>query len=1115
MGSTSFKAPNFLGGEWSQSAQGQTELPAYRTALNVCLNTIPIEAGAALRRPGTRHCGLTRGGAAARVITFDFEQAFPYEMEFSDSFLRFFAGGVLVTTNDTQIVSSISAANPAVVATLVAHNWSSSNSVVFAVNNALLQARAFLATVLSPTTFSIADAITGAAIDGSTLGAFTAGTVSRVLEIATPYASGSWGNLRSVQAETTAVLLNGTQPQILTVESLPTALHGATFALNPSNFLDGPYLDPIKGSYITSSALSGVVTLTLSFQPYSASVAYDLGAYVTSGGAGYRSLITANQNHNPAASPTQWLAVVAGDPINDGAGFTTADVGRLVRLFSEPPLWDPTATYAAKQTVAYTNGVGGYGYWTATAAIATAGIQPGTSTLWAANATGAIWTWGRILSVSAAGLKAPESAMGTFVAVATAFDGNPSKSFASSANVTNATLTVPVWQPIPLYSINQLAQYGGLAWQKNANPSLDPNELLPPPGNPLWTFFAILSNISFDVYAGQFYAAGSAISSATVTPTADVGFTNSPQGVVTLNLRAKNTAPASPSDGTLLGSTGPFGNTLSPVSITSSNAVTLFNYVWVEMLSDYLQPLPDDGSHLFTAQMGTAQVQFYTPNVANGSVVSLQIVGTPLLYANACRLWRLGTYGGSNGWPTCGTYHESRLWLAGVLGNRIDSSKSNDIFNFEPTGTSGVVADNNAITAVFDGPDVNTIFWMTPDQQGIIAGTQAGEWLVSPAGPGAMSPTNIAARRVTKIGCANIEPKRTEHTLALVQKFGRKIMEYFADVQSGKFTAPNLSVYSKHLTAGDIQEIAYQQELAPIIWWRTGGGLLRGMTYKRDTLATAQGPTFIAAHRHLLGSGRTVASLAVGASVNGNVDSLYMVTADSNGVYHVEMMTNLLDEGFTIADVWFVDDGIVPSSFTISSASTGPAPYGGITLNGLWAHNGETVSAYLIGLDCGDFTVTNGSIFVPFGDGVSAGSGDGLFTLDLVAPYVNVQPLPMCVGFTFTSDGQLVRPATAADSGARAGPAFGKKRRVQQYIAQLYGAVNGSIEFGAAFDRLKTANLRTKGGQAYTKQQFYYGIHRDALTADEDFDGMLCWRVTRPHPCFVVALGGFLHTEDA
>jgi hypothetical protein len=106
--------------------------------------------------------------------------------------------------------------------------------------------------------------------------------------------------------------------------------------------------------------------------------------------------------------------------------------------------------------------------------------------------------------------------------------------------------------------------------------------------------------------------------------------------------------------------------------------------------------------------------------------------------------------------------------------------------------------------------------------------------------------------------------------------------------------------------------------------------------------------------------------------------------------------------------------------------------------------------------------VSNGAIFVPFGDGVSQGCGDGLFTQALVTPFIGAASLPMVVGFPFTSDGQIVRPVASAETGARTGPALGEMRRTDNIAAQLYGCVTQTISFGVSFDDLLPAILADK-----------------------------------------------------
>jgi hypothetical protein len=1166
MAISSFVQTAFTGGEISQAAQGRLDLPAYKISMNVCLNSIPIETGAWMRRPGTRHVAPTRGGAQGRGIPFSFAQSSPYVMQFTDGILRFTSGPALVMTNDAQAVVAISAANPAVAQTTTAHGWTSGNSVAFnslGVNNPLLQNRQFTITVTDSTHFSLADSITGASIDGSTLGAFVSGNVTRILEIATTYGGGSWSSLRSVQAETRTVLLNGSAPQVLQVATPPTANAAATFTLGPANFIDGPYLDVIAGSQITSTALNGVVTLTLSFAAYDATVAYNVGDFVSSGGRGYKSLVALNQGSAPPSA--NWVAVNGGAAVNGGLGFVSSDIGRLIRLFSEPALWSSVSTYVANNVVAYADGNGGFSYWTATGAIS-AGIQPGTSTLWALNATAAQWTWGQIVSVSGSGLIAPVSAIGTMTGgggLAAAFDSNTSKSFNNAATFSQNITTYPAWSATNWsavarcqygsvgyssvfaivassgagaydssikYLVGQQVQYNGFLYQCISSTGIGagfapPNATYwslvaavsaatPPSAPSLWSTLGALLSPVFDQEVGQHYSVASAIQSGTLWPTTDIGIANS-GATITVNLRAKATAPSTPADGTVLGTTTTT-NTTSPVTITSSDQVSTWNYVWFEILLTFAQPLADNGSHIFVAKIGASQAQFYAPNVNNGSVITAQIRGPALLYAQTIRTWRLGVYSNTTGWPSCGTYHEGRIWFGGVVSNRFDASISNGIngtqIGMAPTSPSGTVSGNNAISYVCNGESVNQLLWMKPDQQGILFGTQEGPWLISAPSAGPLAPANIKAVRVSGPGSSNIEPRRAEHTLLYVHKFARKLMEYFADIYSGKFSAPNLSERAKHLTVTGIAEIAYQQELAPILWARRADGTLVGATYKRDTLTTSQGPTIIGWHRHALGSGRIVESLCVGPSQNGNLDTLSMITNDLNtGIRHIEMMTDLLDEGFALTDCWFVDDGIVPTSTVAQAAPTGGV-YGSLLVNGLSALNGRVVTAFIAGLDCGDYTVAAGSITVPFGDGVSAGSGSGLFTATLVASFTT---LPAVIGFTYNSDGQLVRPVTQADTGAQAGPGFAKLGRFHRVAMQVYGAVNGSLSFGADFATLYPAKLRYDNDVPYPVNVQWSGIWRQEPSSQLDFDGMIAWRISRPYPGFVMAVSGFMSKADA
>ncbi len=47
----------------------------------------------------------------------------------------------------------------------------------------------------------------------------------------------------------------------------------------------------------------------------------------------------------------------------------------------------------------------------------------------------------------------------------------------------------------------------------------------------------------------------------------------------------------------------------------------------------------------------------------------------------------------------------------------------------------------------------------------------------------------------------------------------------------------------------------------------------------------------------------------------------------------------------------------------------------------------------------------------------------------------------------------------------------------------------------------------------FTKLEPFSGIHHDLLDDDSGYDNAICWRITRPNPAWVIALGGFIQTQ--
>jgi hypothetical protein len=857
-----------------------------------------------------------------------------------------------------------------------------------------------------------------------------------------------------------------------------------------------------------------VVSIALSFPAYDSAKSYTTGDFVTFSGVNYESLTDQNVGNQPDTHPANWAAVSAGLAIGPN-GFQSSDVGRLVRFLSDPDLWSAGATYAAGATVSYnpSGAPGAAQYWTSLASGNTGNI-PGTDTThWAVATNAAQWTWGKIVALTnmidrALAGSVNIGSMTGGGGIAAAFDGVPSKiASASASQGAGGTTSVNLLGTTHLATISAYVgkNYSGASAQK------------------------ILQVIVYPSTDLGFGAGNGTLTEQRFTGDIVVTQVSLPPTVITLNLRAKASAPASSADGTSLGSVTT-GNSTAPVVILSGDQSTAWNYVWVEMVVpfDWTMNNPTDvsGSLAWSVADYVAQVSFFNPTgTGTSSGVNVEILGPPLLYTTPIRTWRLGLYSNTTGWPTVGTWHEGRLWLFGVVNNRLDASRANEPFNFAPTDQFGAVPDNAAITYLLNSPDTNPVLWAASDERGVLVGSQSAEWLVTATTQNLpLSPSNIQAHPATHYGSQNVEPRRAGGVLVFVQRAARKLLEFFPDVFSGRLTAPNLARDAKHLTASGIAEIAYQSELAPVIWARRNDGFLVGTTYKRENLMSSQGPAFNGWHRHILGSGRTVESICTGPSSGGNLDALTMVTSDGI-VRHVELMTDIWEEGDPLTSAWFLDSAVTPASFSINVGLLN------VTINGLWHLNGKTVTAFVAGVDAGDYTVSNGSITVPL-DG-TAHSANGTSPLDLGANPGQVTPSsPIVVGFTYNSAGQLLRPGPQKNSGAANGPAAGKIGRDHQLAVLLVDTCGGI--YASAFDGRTTTYAPAGiafGSFLLADKLFALQKYPDDSTIPQatlvsrviwtplenpyTFDeGQPCWRIARPYPATVGWFSTFHQTQD-
>src|SRR5258708_6053129 len=620
----------------------------------------------------------------------------------------------LVTTNDNQQVSSISTANPGVVQTGGAHGWASGDQVQFlfaTVVNAgfapLLKARLFKITVTDSTHFSLADPITLATIDGSTLGwsAPAAKTVIgvRMLALGTPYTAGSWSGVRKVQAEKQAILLQGSfQPQNLAVTTLPTASAFGTFSLAPAVFTDGPYLDaPTDGSFLTPT----ITPISQGMLPATANwtgVAWNgtnLFVAIASGGTQAasspdgitwtsRTLPTSSNWSAVTWSGTVFCAIASGGT----AAATSADgITWTARTLPASAAWSAIA-WSASLALFVTVASGGPQAASSADGITWASRTLPTSQTW----NGVAWNGTVFLAINHDIINVANL---PFL-----------YTFATSSNGTSWTTRTFT---IPYQGFTAQPLFTALAWNGSVFCLLANNTVATSPDGINYAQVAGLQALSWSAIAWNGSVFCAVASSTSIAATSPDGITWAQQALpVTAGwdaiiaggstfcivgsssnialtstfanffFSASSLNSINAGQGFLSGDVGRPIRLLSQPALwftgtpyVAGNAVT-FNGLYYIAIASTTGNQPDISPTKWAISSAAATWTWGTiQTITNLSTVTVAIKGPALLYTTTpITLWRLGVYSNTTGWPTCCTYYQGPLLLSRAAPSRVDPS---------------------------------------------------------------------------------------------------------------------------------------------------------------------------------------------------------------------------------------------------------------------------------------------------------------------------------------------------------------------------------------------------------------------------------------------------------
>lgn len=436
---------------------------------------------------------------------------------------------------------------------------------------------------------------------------------------------------------------------------------------------------------------------------------------------------------------------------------------------------------------------------------------------------------------------------------------------------------------------------------------------------------------------------------------------------------------------------------------------------------------------------------------------------------SATTVWRLGMWSETTGWPACVTFYQERLGWGGSAINpeSIQLSVTGNYLSHQPTAydTSGTVVDSHALNITLSSNDVQNVRWMSGDANGLLVGTQSGEWAIAPSSlGGALTPTNLNAVQMTAYGCAIIRPIRVGYTTLMVQRSLRKLRELTFVYYENRYHAPDLTVVAQHITLGGIKEIAFQQEPNSILWGVRSDGVLLGFTYEKDQ-------NVMGWHRHTLGGaedGAAVESVATIPAPDGTRDEVWLVVRRMiNGVTkrYVEYMTKTWETGDNPATSVYVDAALQYSGSPVSFVT------------GATHLIGETVAVLADGALHPDCVVDN----------------SGAITLDRAASNITL-------GKRYNSDGQTLRN----DAGSANGTAQGKTQRTNRVAFRLHDTLGISV--GPDFSDLTPRVTRTLGDDIGEAVPLFTGDDTDTWESDYTLENLICWRFSDPLPGTLLAI---------
>lgn len=432
--------------------------------------------------------------------------------------------------------------------------------------------------------------------------------------------------------------------------------------------------------------------------------------------------------------------------------------------------------------------------------------------------------------------------------------------------------------------------------------------------------------------------------------------------------------------------------------------------------------------------------------------------------------WRLSVYSSANGYPRNVTFFQDRLCFAAgsAYYSRIDMSAVGNYYNFQPSDTSGTIADDDAIAISLNANDSHTISWMGSDEKGMPVGTQAGEWIIRPSQQGgAITPDNIQATQPTNNGCSSIRPVRAGNGTIFVQRSLRNLHMFGYSIDTDGFKTPDLNLFSDHITYSGIRDITYQRKPNSILHCVLNNGKMATMTFDQDQAVTAWALTILGGVSDSSDTHAKIECNATIPSADLSRDEVWVIVKryiNGQTKRYIEYFAKDFEDNDDQASACYVDCSLSYSGSAVSSIS------------GLDHLEGETVSVLANGAKHIDCVVTDGSI-------------------TLTGSYTDV-----VIGLPYEWRLETLPP----EAGASLGVAQGQTKRITKMTIRFVNSLG--VEYGVEDTALDTISFRQTSDSLSTAVPLYTGDKLVDVPAGYTTDSKLLLTGSDPFPVMIAAI---------